>query len=112
MKTLIDVIDPRNQPLLIHCNKGKHRTGSIVGCLRKLRGWSYSSIFSEYILFSWPKTRVEDQICIESFDVHEFWQYYQSFKISYSLAIPIPLPSENKNDSSQNHKDISFWLTR
>ncbi|CAL9046481.1 unnamed protein product, partial [Musa banksii] len=30
------VLDVRNHPLLIHCKRGKHRTGCIVGCLRKL----------------------------------------------------------------------------
>lgn len=29
--------DARNHPLLIHCNKGKHRTGCLVGCFRKVR---------------------------------------------------------------------------
>jgi protein tyrosine/serine phosphatase len=25
-----------SKPLLVHCTKGTHRTGCIVGCLRKL----------------------------------------------------------------------------
>ena len=66
---LREVLDEKNRPLLIHCNKGKHRTGSVVGCLRKLRGWSLTSIFTEYILFASPKFRWEDQIFIEAFDV-------------------------------------------
>lgn len=45
-KVLRDILDPCNHPLLIHCNKGKHRTGSVVGCLRKIRDWSLSSIVS------------------------------------------------------------------
>ena len=73
-------MDPKNQPLLIHCNevrsrkyllscfllafisteltshsshrlqKGKHRTGCLIGCLRRVRGWALSSIFDEYLL--------------------------------------------------------------
>ena len=35
-KALRAVLDPRNHPLLIHCNQGKHRTGCLVGCLRKV----------------------------------------------------------------------------
>ncbi len=65
---LLDVMSMENRPLLIHCNKGKHRTGSLVGCLRKLRGWSLSSIVAEYNLFAAPKSRLEDQRFIESFD--------------------------------------------
>lgn len=42
------LLDRRNHPILIHCNKGKHRTGCLVGCLRKMMGWSLTSIFDEY----------------------------------------------------------------
>lgn len=78
MDTLLSILDPSNRPLLVHCNKGKHRTGSIIGCLRKLRGWSLSSIFAEYLLFALPKSRLEDQMCIEEFNVDEFWAYAEA----------------------------------
>ena len=48
---LSKVVDTRNHPILIHCDKGKHRTGCLVGCLRKLQGWSLASIFDEYARF-------------------------------------------------------------
>jgi hypothetical protein len=82
MKTLLTIIDPSNRPLLVHCNKGKHRTGSIIGCLRKLRGWSLSSIFAEYLQFALPKARLEDQMCIEEFQVDEFWIYAEAHGLS------------------------------
>jgi tyrosine-protein phosphatase SIW14 len=31
------MLDTRNHPILVHCNKGKHRVGCLVGCLRKLQ---------------------------------------------------------------------------
>jgi tyrosine-protein phosphatase SIW14 len=68
---LLDILNESNRPLLIHCNKGKHRTGSVVGCLRKLRGWGLSAIFNEYLLYATPKTRLEDQQFIESFNEQE-----------------------------------------
>lgn len=68
---LSDILNPINRPLLIHCNKGKHRTGSVVGCLRKIRGWSLSAIFTEYILYASPKSRIEDQQLIEIFQYEE-----------------------------------------
>ena len=68
---LAEVMRDENKPLLIHCNKGKHRTGSVIGCLRKCRGWSLSSIFTEYLLFASPKFRYEDQIFIETFDIED-----------------------------------------
>lgn len=33
-----DVMSSAKRPVLIHCNKGKHRTGTVIGCLRKERG--------------------------------------------------------------------------
>eukprot|EP00033_Pygsuia_biforma_P002975 GCRY01003276.1.p1 GENE.GCRY01003276.1~~GCRY01003276.1.p1 ORF type:complete len:210 (+),score=28.33 GCRY01003276.1:193-822(+) len=63
------VLDTRNHPILIHCNKGKHRTGCIIGCLRKLQGWSLTSIFAEYRRFAGTKARALDQQFMELFDI-------------------------------------------
>ncbi|KAL8264507.1 hypothetical protein R6Q59_022637 [Mikania micrantha] len=62
------VIDVRNHPLLIHCKRGKHRTGCLVGCLRKMQRWSLLSIFDEYHSFAAAKARVSDQRFMELFD--------------------------------------------
>ncbi len=67
---LLDILNPKNHPLLIHCNKGKHRTGTVIGSLRKLRRWAYSAIFQEYILYAAPKVRLEDQMLIEAFEMN------------------------------------------
>ena len=61
-------LDVRNHPILIHCNKGKHRTGCLVGCLRKTMRWSITSIFDEYRRFAGTKARRADQEFIELFD--------------------------------------------
>ncbi|PPD77957.1 hypothetical protein GOBAR_DD25129 [Gossypium barbadense] len=63
------VLDVKNHPLLIHCKRGKHRTGCVVGCLRKLQRWCLSSIFDEYQRFAAAKARVSDQRFMEKFDV-------------------------------------------
>ncbi|KAK1309646.1 putative tyrosine-protein phosphatase [Acorus calamus] len=63
------VLDVHNHPLLIHCKRGKHRTGCVVGCLRKLQRWCLSSIFDEYQRFAAAKARVSDQRFMELFDV-------------------------------------------
>ena len=67
-EALCTLLDPTNHPILIHCNKGKHRTGCIIGCLRKMQGWSLTPILSEYRLHAGAKARSWDQQFIESFD--------------------------------------------
>lgn len=68
---LAQLLDTRNHPVLVHCNKGKHRTGCLIGCLRKACSWNLSSILDEYIRFSAPKARFMDQQFIELFDVNK-----------------------------------------
>lgn len=62
------ILDVRNHPVLIHCKRGKHRTGCVVGCLRKLQRWRLSSVFDEYLHFAAAKARKTDQRFMELFD--------------------------------------------
>ncbi|KAG8385778.1 hypothetical protein BUALT_Bualt03G0080600 [Buddleja alternifolia] len=62
------LLDERNRPLLIHCKRGKHRTGCLVGCFRKWQKWCLASIFDEYHRFAADKARVSDQRFLELFD--------------------------------------------
>ncbi|KAL5578737.1 hypothetical protein UlMin_011179 [Ulmus minor] len=76
------VIDVKNHPVLIHCKRGKHRTGCLVGCLRRLQRWCLSSIFDEYQRFAAAKARVSDQRFIERFDISSLKQKPLSFSSS------------------------------
>lgn len=69
------VLDPRNQPILIHCNRGKHRTGCLVGVIRRLQRWLLSIIFDEYRKFAAPKERPMDQQFIELYNEAEIEKY-------------------------------------
>lgn len=40
------------------CNQGRHRTGTVIGCLRKLQRWNLASIFEEYRRHAGAKVRV------------------------------------------------------
>lgn len=64
-------INPANHPLLIHCNRGKHRTGCLVGCIRRLQNWSLTMIFEEYRRFAAPKARPLDLQFIEMYNEEE-----------------------------------------
>ncbi|XP_075489103.1 inositol diphosphatase DSP1-like [Primulina tabacum] len=65
-------IDVKNHPVLIHCKRGKHRTGCLVGCMRKLQRWCLTSVFDEYQRFAAAKSRVLDQRFMELFDASTF----------------------------------------
>lgn len=64
-QALAYITDTRNHPIYIHCNKGKHRTGTVIGCVRKLQMWTLTSIFEEYRRFAGIKARAIDQQYIE-----------------------------------------------
>lgn len=61
------LLDVRNHPVLVHDEKGKHRAGVLVACLRKVQGWSLGSIFHEYALFTSASIRYLDFQWIEVF---------------------------------------------
>ena len=62
----------------------QHRTGCLVGCMRKLQKWCLTSIFDEYQRFAAAKARVSDQRFMELFDVSSFKQIPMSFSCSSS----------------------------
>ncbi|KAI9717691.1 MAG: hypothetical protein M1828_007094 [Chrysothrix sp. TS-e1954] len=62
------IMDTRNHPLLIHCNKGKHRTGCVVACLRKCIDWPISRVLDEYRQYAGVKARDLDIAFIGGWD--------------------------------------------
>ncbi|EFQ98744.1 tyrosine-protein phosphatase SIW14 [Nannizzia gypsea CBS 118893] len=68
VEVLTILLDTRNHPILVHCNKGKHRTGCVMACFRKAQGWNSVSAIAEYIYYSAPKTRTLDRNYIQEFD--------------------------------------------
>ncbi|KAK0588767.1 hypothetical protein LWI29_005175 [Acer saccharum] len=84
LKVLLDV---RNHPVLIHCKRGKHRTGCLVGCLRKLQRWCLSSVFDEYQRYAAAKARISDQRFMELFDISSLKHLPMSFSCLKSLQL-------------------------
>lgn len=62
------LLDPNMYPIYVMCSQGRHRTGTVMGCLRKLQRWSLSSIFEEYHRFADAKGRLANEQFIELFD--------------------------------------------
>ncbi|VVA96255.1 unnamed protein product [Arabis nemorensis] len=80
LKVLVDV---RNHPILIHCKRGKHRTGCLVGCLRKVQSWCLSSVLEEYQKNAGLKWRQRDLKFIETFDIVSLRQCLLSIMYRY-----------------------------
>ncbi|XP_049403121.1 tyrosine-protein phosphatase DSP3-like [Solanum stenotomum] len=69
------ITDERNHPVLVHCKRGKHRTGCVVGCLRrKLQNWCLDVVVEEEFK---PKWRETDLKILESFDVQILFEYFK-----------------------------------
>ncbi|KAK6541243.1 hypothetical protein TWF694_008609 [Orbilia ellipsospora] len=72
------LLDNRNFPVLIHSNKGKHRSGVLVACMRKLlQNWAFESVKTEYHYFAGEKGKTDIEF-IEKFEpkleYDERWQ--------------------------------------
>lgn len=63
------ILNQNSYPILICCNRGVNRTGTVVGCLRKIQKWSLSAIFDEFRRFSGPKSSQLHEQFIELFDI-------------------------------------------
>ncbi|KAJ9079621.1 tyrosine-protein phosphatase required for protection against superoxide stress (By similarity) [Entomophthora muscae] len=68
IESLTLLLDKKNYPMLVMCNLGRHRTGTVVGCLRKLQRWNIASIFEEYRRYNGQKARLLNEQFIELFD--------------------------------------------
>lgn len=55
------LVQPSTYPVLVMCNLGRHRTGTVIGCLRKLQRWNLSAILDEYRRYAGPKVRVMNE---------------------------------------------------
>jgi tyrosine-protein phosphatase OCA1 len=62
------ILQPEYYPLLLCCRAGRHRTGTVAGCLRKLQRWNLTSIFEEYRRYADSKVSLLNEQFIELFD--------------------------------------------
>ncbi|URD89417.1 Tyrosine phosphatase family [Musa troglodytarum] len=81
----------------------QHRTGCVVGCLRKLQRWCLASIFDEYRCFAAAKARVSDQMFMEQFDISSFKLCQASFSRSPDLRLrsSVDIASGDGREGSQ-----------
>ncbi|MCJ1311723.1 hypothetical protein MMC25_005396 [Agyrium rufum] len=108
-KALELMLDCTNHPILVHCNKGKHRTGCIVACYRKLHDLALPKIIEEYRAFATTKSRALDEKFIQEFDETTIIEdlpkrMTRSMSSTASISVPISAnlptpPSSEKNES-------------
>lgn len=69
-KALELICDRNNYPMLVCCGMGRHRTGTVIGCLRRLQGWNLASVSEEYRRFTGARGgRILVELLIEGFDI-------------------------------------------
>jgi len=67
-KALSVMTDPANQPVFVHCFRGKDRTGLVMAVFRmEVEGWSEAEAEAE----------------MEAFGFHEFWSQFKEFVRRY-----------------------------
>ncbi len=91
------IMDRTNHPILIHCNKGKHRTGCTVACFRRVLGLDLDVVREEYHTYAGVKARFLDEVFFEDFDLNVvMWMARQEGWVAPELEIasrPTPLES-------------------
>jgi hypothetical protein len=53
-RVLGTVVDPRRQPVLVHCDGGRHRAGMVCALVRVLQGWDVAAAVREYLDLAYP----------------------------------------------------------
>ncbi|KAK9452068.1 putative tyrosine protein phosphatase [Limtongia smithiae] len=67
----LDIIAHKeNYPLLVCGGMGRHRTGTVIGCLRRVQHWNLASVSEEYRRFAGSRKRVLIELHIEAFNVY------------------------------------------
>lgn len=91
------VMDRTNHPILIHCNKGKHRTGCTIACLRRILGMDLDTIRDEYHTYAGVKARFLDEVFFENFDLNlVMWMARQEgWVLPEEEVIAPPTPPES-----------------
>ncbi|SCW02448.1 LAFE_0F06656g1_1 [Lachancea fermentati] len=71
ISALQTIVNIENYPLLVCCGMGRHRTGTVIGCLRRIMGWNLASVSEEYRRFTGSRGgRILVELLIEAFDTH------------------------------------------
>ncbi|EGG11463.1 uncharacterized protein MELLADRAFT_115262 [Melampsora larici-populina 98AG31] len=101
------ILSPKLYPLMIMCAGGSHRTGTVIGCLRKLQGWNLASIFEEYRRYAGAQHHIMNE---------QFIEFYDTRRLTQNLSQETMKSSRNETHSNEkvmirverNHEGIDL----
>lgn len=100
------VMDRANHPILIHCNKGKHRTGCTVACFRRVLGLDMDTIREEYHTYAGVKARFLDEVFFENFDLNlVMWDARQAGWVAPEPEVAPPTPPASDTSGAK----VDLW---
>lgn len=102
------ILKPSIYPLMIMCGGGSHRTGTVVGCLRKLQGWNLASIFEEYRRYAGAQHHIMNEQFIEFYDINRLFNGSTDGEIDRSIESSSRFSSAGDDD---HHPTINLSPT-
>ncbi|PLW18927.1 hypothetical protein PCANC_11577 [Puccinia coronata f. sp. avenae] len=101
------ILNPSIYPLMIMCGGGSHRTGTVVGCLRKLQGWNLASIFEEYRRYAGAQHHIMNEQFIEFYNVNRLTQQLTADDAHQDHLLHTSTPSSQLAPSSSSSNTSS-----
>lgn len=79
-EAVLYIMTQARHPILLHCNHGKHRTGCVIACVRKINregqdNMTLNEILEEYAVYAGKKARSGDIALIRAFDPKAFLKF-------------------------------------
>jgi tyrosine-protein phosphatase SIW14 len=87
------LMDRSNHPILVHCNKGKHRTGCTIALFRRILGLDMDAVRDEYHTYAGKKARFLDEVLFENFDLNLVMWMARKEQWAGALASEVAPPS-------------------
>lgn len=107
---ILFALNPQNHPVYIHCNQGRHRTGCVVACIRKIQQWPMHEILEEYSTYATPKPREGDIQLIKDFDPEHVHTYGRDNNLLGGFESLLQKFGRGRNDSFNSVYELASSL--
>lgn len=101
------LLNPDCYPLVVMCNLGRHRTGTVIGCLRRIQKWSISSIFEEFRRFTGNKSSTLHEQFIELFDTELVEMPVDANRLPFKIGSVANAEKVEKENIGQHRRTTS-----